>query len=94
VPGPPASQWYAELAREPAVIVAAEWVAVLSSRSATEPEKLELVPGGHAHAQRPGAAVTVCGRASAGLEPFRIDFARSDDAWRCPACVRSLGDLQ
>jgi hypothetical protein len=92
--GRPAPSWEAELAREPSVIVAAEWVGVLSSRSASEPERLELVPGGHAHAQRPGAAVTACGRSSAGLEPFRIDFARSDDAWRCPACVHSLEELQ
>jgi hypothetical protein len=88
------SDWHRELADEPAMIVAAEWVGLLSELSPAGPAQLALVPGGHAHAQRPGAAATACGRASADLESFRLDFVNAHDVWRCPACVKRLAQDQ
>jgi hypothetical protein len=84
------SDWHRELADEPAMIVAAEWIGLLSELSPAGSARVALVPGGHAHAQRPGASATACGRTCADLESFRLDFVNAHDVWRCPACVKRL----
>jgi hypothetical protein len=68
-------------------VVAAEWVAIHSSR-ASGASTLRFVPGGTSHALDSTTETVLCGAEPDGLQLFAVDYLTDSWGHRCAACER------